>query len=160
MKALTIKNPWAMKIWGGHKTVEQRTWKTDYRGDILITSSSPRVRNCINGHALCVVRLADVVPFGKEHLIPGCFVASNTLPQHLNYAWKRARDLGYAWILEDCRLIKPFPIKGKLNLWNADVEDRLEFFTGTTEDEENEFVKKYVEPLIYSPFTPLLPRSR
>lgn len=149
MKALTVQNPWAMKIWGGQKTVEQRTWKTNYRGDILITSSAARVRNCVNGHAMCVVRLVDVVPFAREHWIPGCFLPVNATQRQINAL--NVSKMGYAWILEDCRLIKPFPIKGKLNLWNADVEDRLEFYTGDTEEEENAFVAQYVEPLLYAP---------
>jgi hypothetical protein len=39
MKALTIKNPWAMFILIGLKDVENRSWKTDYRGKLLIHSS-------------------------------------------------------------------------------------------------------------------------
>ena len=39
MKVLTIKNPWAMLILIGLKDVENRSWKTDYRGKLLIHSS-------------------------------------------------------------------------------------------------------------------------
>lgn len=39
MKALTIKQPWASLIVHGIKDIENRTWKTDYRGKILIHSS-------------------------------------------------------------------------------------------------------------------------
>ena len=36
MKAITIKQPWATLIAKGYKEYEFRTWKTKYRGEILI----------------------------------------------------------------------------------------------------------------------------
>ena len=39
MKVLTIKEPWATLIIEGYKEYEFRSWKTNYRGKILIQSS-------------------------------------------------------------------------------------------------------------------------
>lgn len=39
VKILTVHQPWAYLICMGINTVENRTWKTDYRGRILIHSS-------------------------------------------------------------------------------------------------------------------------
>lgn len=36
MKTITIKQPWATLIAKGYKEYEFRTWKTKYRGEILI----------------------------------------------------------------------------------------------------------------------------
>lgn len=36
MKALSIRQPWADAIIWGDKDVENRSWKTDYRGPVLI----------------------------------------------------------------------------------------------------------------------------
>lgn len=36
MKAITIKNPWAYLIVRGIKDIENRSWKTNYRGKVLI----------------------------------------------------------------------------------------------------------------------------
>lgn len=36
MKILTIKQPWALCIMAGIKPVENRSWTTDYRGDVAI----------------------------------------------------------------------------------------------------------------------------
>lgn len=36
MKALTVRQPWANLIISGTKDVENRTWKTNYRGSIYI----------------------------------------------------------------------------------------------------------------------------
>ena len=40
MKALSVKPPYATQILMFMKTVECRSWKTDYRGDLLICASS------------------------------------------------------------------------------------------------------------------------
>ena len=39
MKALTIKEPWASLIINGYKKYKFRSWKTHYRGKILIHTS-------------------------------------------------------------------------------------------------------------------------
>ena len=40
MKALSIKQPWASLIANNIKNIENRTWKTNYRGRIYIHSSA------------------------------------------------------------------------------------------------------------------------
>lgn len=73
MKALSIKQPWASLVVAGHKTVECRTWKTSYRGPLLICSSKGDFE--INdgliapgGMGLGVVELVDVLPMTKADL--------------------------------------------------------------------------------------------
>lgn len=36
LRVLSIRQPWAWLITSGHKTIENRTWSSDYRGPILI----------------------------------------------------------------------------------------------------------------------------
>ena len=36
MKTLSIQQPWAWAVVAGHKTIENRTWSTAYRGPLLI----------------------------------------------------------------------------------------------------------------------------
>jgi hypothetical protein len=40
MKALTVRQPWAWLIVHGHKPSEYRTWRTHYRGPLLIIASA------------------------------------------------------------------------------------------------------------------------
>lgn len=105
MNALSVRQPWANMIASGEKTIETRTWKTDYRGDLLICSSkSPKIEPA--GFALCIVRLVDCVPM---------------LPEH-EAAAKCARYAGaYAWLLEDISRITPISVRGKLGLFNVDL---------------------------------------
>jgi hypothetical protein len=42
MKALSIKNPWATLIAHGIKDIENRTWRTKFKGRIYIHVSSPK----------------------------------------------------------------------------------------------------------------------
>lgn len=141
MKAISIRNPYAHFILCGEKTVECRSWQTDYRGDLLICSSAnPKIKNTICGHALCIARLDSIEPFTKEHLDGACM---GDMPEKPSFAWH----------LTDIRVIKPFPVKGKLNFFNVD-DDLIEIIDNgddsLTEKEADELYKKYFEPLLYN----------
>lgn len=123
MKALSIHPVYALDIFFLEKDEEYRTWTTKYRGDILICSTAKKFKDTIPGHALCVVTLKDIVPVKNE---PGT----------------------YAWKLENVRCIKPFPVKGKLSLWECD--HKIEYIKVNESDEENERIFNEVyEPLMY-----------
>ena len=124
MKALSIHPVPTMMIFAKTKTIEIRTWKTDYRGDLLIVSTAKKIKDTIPGHALCVVRLADVVPFEKKHC-----EAAGVDPRDFESGL-------FAWKLEDLRYIRPIPLKGKLGLWNYDGE--IEYLEEPESDEEDE----------------------
>lgn len=134
MKALSIKPGYALLIVAGLKTIECRSWKTNYRGDILICSTVKKEKGTIPSHALGIVTLKDVVPFKKSHFKPACMDPFDFYD-----------DL-YAWKLTNPRLIKPIPIKGKLSLWEYDGE--VEVMEFATDEEEEEFVEKYWDPII------------
>lgn len=40
MKALSIRQPWAWLIANGYKDIENRSWRTNYRGPVLIHASA------------------------------------------------------------------------------------------------------------------------
>ncbi|KVD71843.1 hypothetical protein WI89_01060 [Burkholderia ubonensis] len=44
MKALSIRQPWAWLVASGHKDIENRTWRTAYRGPLLIHASAGMTR--------------------------------------------------------------------------------------------------------------------
>lgn len=144
MKALSIHPAYAMAIVVGQKSIECRSWSTDYRGDLLICSTQKKLHGTIPGHALGVVTLEDVVPFQKKHLEPALMMPADF------------RKGLYAWKLTYNRLIVPVPVKGKLSLWDYDgdleyiPEDEWILPEGISpeEAEDGEWVKKYWEPLI------------
>ena len=136
MKALSIQNPYAHMILCGEKTIENRTWKTKYRGDLLICSSaSPKIENTIPGCALIVAELIDCVPFEKMHLEAACMTE---MPD----------TSSYAWIFDNFKCIYPFRVKGKLNFFNIDNE-LIKYYNGGTEDEDDKWCSDYIVPLLY-----------
>lgn len=127
MKVITIKQPWATLIAKGYKEYEFRTWRTKYRGDILIHAGKG-----INKEA--VKRFEEYgleYPTGKiiaKAVLTDCLEVDDkfrekVIPQNpLVYrgisdtTWK-----GYGFKLENVEEIDPIEAKGKLSLW--DFED-------------------------------------
>ncbi len=137
MKALTLAPDWGMLMLQGEKTIEYRTWKTNYRGDILICTSAKHIRGCISGHALLIAKLIDCVPFESKHLDAA---AMDEMP-----------DSGYAWILDDFRMIQPFPVKGRLGLFDVTNPDIKIIPEDISDDEADSFVDSFILPLIFQP---------
>ena len=114
MKALSIKPYFALCIWWEKKTIEIRTWKTDYRGDLLICSTADRMHNTIPRHALCVANLKNIRPLKRTDAEAGMFDPADF------------EEGLYAWELDNIRTIRPIPIKGKLGLFNVS-DDLIEY---------------------------------
>jgi len=112
MKALSVKQPWATMIAEGEKTIETRTWDTDYRGDLIICSSKqPKVTGHLAGFALCVVELYDVRPLK---------------PADEDRARCRYFPGGYAWCLRNLRDIIPkVPVRGQLGIFELEFKDSI-----------------------------------
>ena len=113
MKALSIKQPHAELIRLGQKTIEIRSWQTAYRGDLLICSSAKQddsfeilPRSVLLGHALFIVELYDIKPMTKADEAAACCDYSPGL---------------FAWHFRNIREIKPFPVKGKLGIFELDI---------------------------------------
>jgi len=109
-KALSVKQPWASMIAQGSKTIETRTWSTEYRGDLLIVSTQkPIIPGFPSGKAVCVARLVDCRPMLVEDEGPArCKWYSG--------AW--------AWVLEDITpFSSPFSVKGRQKLYDVEIEE-------------------------------------
>lgn len=112
LKALSLKQPWANMVASGEKTIETRTWPTDYRGPLLIVSSkSPNIPPA--GCAVAIATLVDCRPMtSADESTAKC----------------RFYQGAYAWILRDIRRVKPFPVQGQLGIYDAPVpEDGIIF---------------------------------
>lgn len=108
MKALCIKEPWASIIRRGEKTIETRTWKTKYRGKILLCCSK-RPDSMISGFAFAT---ADLVDCRKMTRKDEYFAQCETYPK------------ANSWVFENINPIQLFPVKGQLGLFEIDIEDR------------------------------------
>lgn len=123
MKALTIKQPWAQLIIEGYKKYEFRSWKTKYRGKILIHAGMSLERDMASrfkdynltytkGAIIGEATLEDCILVDKEFneelrkINPLVYGRSNHVE---TYAWKLTNIVKYG---------KPIEIKGQLGLWN------------------------------------------
>ena len=129
MKALTIKQPYASLIVNGYKEYEFRTWKTNYRGKLLIhaglTLESPLL-NKIESYNIEYTKGAII----GEVELTDCILVDETLDKKLRklnaniYANDHVNM--YAWKLENIKKYdKPIYIKGKLGLWNYEEGEQI-----------------------------------
>ena len=130
MKVLTIKEPWASLIIEEYKKYEFRSWKTKYRGKILIHAGCSIEKDMMKrfcdydinvnpgyiiGHATIVDCILVDEEFNKKlrNIDPVVYGRSNHTE---TYAWKLENVVKYD---------NPIPCKGKLGLWNY-CEENLE----------------------------------
>lgn len=130
MKVLSLTEPYATLIKNGIKTIETRSWKTNYRGKLYIHASLTKIPeyyrnnkdlmalvdvNKLNfGKIICSCDLVDCVEMTEEFITkikakPNEYVCGV-------YAVGR-----YAWILKNIEVLaEPLEAKGHLGIWNLD----------------------------------------
>lgn len=139
MKAITIHQPYAHLIATGEKPVENRSYKTNYRGwlaihagksrerleldpDGLVDSSGVPLEEMAFGAVVCVARLADCLRFtdinaGRwEEKYPG-------LRNHVHV------EGPYCWVLQDVRRLEtPYSCSGRQGWWTWILQSDEEVF--------------------------------
>lgn len=94
MRALVVRQPYANQIANGSKTVEHRSWSTQYRGPILIVAGQNRSEQGTEppyGVTVCIVELGSV-----------------------------SGNIGaYCWHLWAPLPVRHRPIRGRLGLWKV-----------------------------------------
>lgn len=116
MKALSIGAFYAAAIATNFKTIETRSWPTDYRGEILICSTANKQGlshlkdSLIFGHALAIATIKDCQKFKKTDK-PKAMIDDDIDMQDM-----------YSWHLSNIKPIKPIPIKGQQRIYNTDIK--------------------------------------
>lgn len=106
MKALSIKEPYVSMILKGKKVIETRTWKTNYRGKVLLCASK-NPKSKISGKAFAVADILDCLPMVKDDERFACCEIYNR---------------AYSWFLGNIKIIKPFEVKGQLGLFECEYK--------------------------------------
>ena len=107
MKALSIKEPWASLIISGKKNIETRTWKTKYRGPVLLyVSKNPK--SDISGKAFATAEIIDCLEMVKDD---ERFACCEMYPK------------ANSWFLDNIKPIKPFEVKGQLGLFEIEYRE-------------------------------------
>ena len=124
MKAITIKQPFASLIAAGLKEYEFRTWKTNYRGEILIHAGKGIDKDAMKkfeslkleyptGCIIAKAKITDCVPVTeavKEELREKNFLVYSGTTE--NAGWN-----GYGFKLENVEAMEPIVVNGMLGLW-------------------------------------------
>ena len=125
MKAITIKQPFATLIAEGLKEYEFRTWKTNYRGEVLIHAGKGIDKKAMKRYE----HLNLEYPSGKiiaKATITDCVYVEESLKKELNqknelvYYGIINKDStweGYGFKLENIKKTDPIEAKGKLGFW-------------------------------------------
>ena len=121
VKVLSIREPYASLIKLKIKTIETRSFKTDYRGELYIHASLSKSNvgdelsklvMPMYGKIICKCKLVDCVLMTKEYVK---YVKDNMPMEYKCGLYEEGR---YAWILEDIEEINAIKAKGKLGIWS------------------------------------------
>ena len=139
MKCISIKQPWAALIAAGIKTIENRTWKTNYRGQILIHAGkipdihalrTPEVSRALmdntpEKHVYNQLNSVFGAIIGVAEL-KMCTVLEANLSE-TDLMWAEEPSLhgkcNYWWILRTAKFFRqPIPYRGRFGLFNVPDE--------------------------------------
>ena len=143
MKALSIRQPWAWAIVQGWKPVENRRWRTPYRGPLAIhapltedVEDLPGVLHLARMQEVCrtgtsvfpsvIQQLYRDTPGPLGHIVGvadlvDC-VEGRDPDGHLD-TWSDNPWFTGPWglVLRNARPVKPIPLRGRLGIFDADV---------------------------------------
>lgn len=142
MKVITLIQPWATLIALGEKKIETRSWRTKYRGELLIHAGKKINKEICNQepykrvlakHGYTVDNLPTSVIIAKCNLADCLSVKENHSwlmavledescvgpPEYIYGDYEQGR---YAWKLDNVEMLRePITAKGKLGLWEKDI---------------------------------------
>jgi len=127
IRALTVRQPWAGAISLGVKRVENRTWRTNYRGPLLIHAGSqaeqdaefpPGVEPASSPVLGAIIAIVDLTDCHYDAICCG--------------VW--AQCCLWHWRLDNIRPLQtPIPCRGSLGLWRPNPETLTQI--GVSSDE-------------------------
>jgi hypothetical protein len=113
MKTLSVRQPFAWLIVNGFKPIENRTWRTSYRGPLLIHASQRMDAADIDR----IEAEAGIVIGAK--LYRGGIVGRVTLVDIVESSRSPWFTGPYGWVLESPRLLRFRPCRGQLGLFDT-----------------------------------------
>lgn len=150
MKAITVKQPYAHLICAGIKDIENRTWKTNYKGRILIHASMDKSLNLTvltkEQYQDAANRLNPIPTISSDKWDRGAIIGSVEIVDCVinhpsiwaekevledwtskNIPGKYSKPV-YNWVLANPILFdKPIlNVKGKLSFWDYDLPEEYE----------------------------------
>ena len=113
MKALSIRQPWAWLIVHGGKDIENRTWKTNYRGPVLIHASK-------TFEGVGMVELIMGVPLPSV-FARGGIIGMADLVDCVTESDSRWFAGPFGFVLQNARPLPFKAVRGRLGLFEAEA---------------------------------------
>lgn len=124
MKVITIKQPFATLIAQGLKEYEFRTWRTNYRGEILIHAGKTIDKDAMKRYEYLNLDYPTGCIIAKANLTD-CVYVDSDLKKELErkdkivyYGIINSTKDEYGFKLDNIEKIEPIKINGKLGIWN------------------------------------------
>ena len=130
IRALSVRQPWAALVADGPKSIETRTWCTQYRGDLLIVASKAKPDwsgvffdpdSSLANTRQYIFTIGRSLRFGEAVAITRLVDCRRMTTQDEKRAMCRVYPHAQAWVLSDTRKIAPFPVKGQLGLFTVEI---------------------------------------
>lgn len=127
LKVLTLRQPWATLVAEGIKKYEFRSWKTNYRGKVLIHAGTGIDKDDMKKYEhmnldfpsrriIAVVEIEDCLELDED--------LNKKIISENNIAYGHKIRTGYAWKLKNIKKIDyGKEVNGKLGLWNIDLDE-------------------------------------
>lgn len=142
MKAITVKQPWALLICAGIKDIENRTWKTNFRGRVLIHAGAAKTsgmmvryldqaqhakfRELVGWSGLDFIEPLGAI-IGSVEIVDCAINHPSIWAEKTEWKYSVGGPVGnqeyfhpviYNWVLANPILFpKPIPAKGKQSFW-------------------------------------------
>lgn len=126
MRALSIRQPWAWLIASGYKDVENRRWKTDFRGRIYIHAGKvfDRVGLNVLGRLRSVRKEAVDAVSGKTSWEFGAIIGEVDVVDCVTRSHSPWFSGPYGLVMRNPRLYsKSIPCRGKLGFFEPDIAE-------------------------------------
>lgn len=120
IKALSIRQPWAWLIVNGWKNIENRMWRTSYRGPVLIHASKGMTRYEYDSCKIFMAGFTEVELPPMESLERGGIVGVATILDCVNNHANEWFCGEWGFVLADARPLPFFAFKGALSFFRCD----------------------------------------
>lgn len=117
MKALSIRQPYAWLIVNGHKDIENRTWRTPFRGRVLIHAGITYPKRDYAEDFVSHTRYYGSYP-EREQMIGG-IVGVATIIDCVSHSDSRWFNGPYGFVLANAKPLPFVPCKGALSFFNV-----------------------------------------
>ena len=128
LKVLTLRQPWATLVAEGIKKYEFRSWKTNYRGKVLIHAGTGIDKEYMKKYEnmnlkfpsrriIAIVEIEDCLELDEQ--------LNKKIIAEKNVAYGNKIRTGYAWKLKNVKKINyGKEVNGQLGLWNIDLDEK------------------------------------